>query len=368
MRVLVTGAFGFIGTAVVRRLTLAGHDVVALTHRPSGMPMPTSRACDVFHADICDASAIRAAVSDVDAVCHLAALSLVRESFERPAEYQQVNAVGTRTIVDALASKAAESGEPALYVHASTHAVYGAPGRQPIVEITPLAPMSPYGQSKADAEAAVAAASSTGALRAVCLRLFNVAGAVEDRTDTEQSRIIPRTLAVAAGRADILEINGDGGAIQDGDEGCRTLKRRKVARDERPNDQRVGETCEIAKKEAAVPPPPLDLDDGGAGDVAVKVAAAPFPSLRSVTAPAVRREALPKSSEEGGWRWPRARTRPRLGAQNPGGSRGRPCSRPVSATASSHGEAVMLSRNRHALATIPSASTASPSGEPGARR
>lgn len=212
---MVTGAFGFIGTAVVRRLTLAGHDVVALTHRPSGMPMPTSRACDVFHADICDASAIRAAVSDVDAVCHLAALSLVRESFERPAEYQQVNAVGTRTIVDALASKAAESGEPALYVHASTHAVYGAPGRQPIVEITPLAPMSPYGQSKADAEAAVAAASSTGALRAVCLRLFNVAGAVEDRTDTEQSRIIPRTLAVAAGRADILEINGDGGAIRD---------------------------------------------------------------------------------------------------------------------------------------------------------
>jgi hypothetical protein len=47
--------------------------------------------------------------------------------------------------------------------------------------------------------------------------------------------------------------NGDGGAIQDGDEGCRTLKRRKVAGDERPNDQRVGETCEIAKKGAAVP-------------------------------------------------------------------------------------------------------------------
>jgi len=46
-------------------------------------------------------------------------------------------------------------------------------------------------------------------------------------------------------------------------------------------------------------PPPLDLDDGGAGDAAVKVAAAPFPSLHSVTAPAVRREALPKSSEEG---------------------------------------------------------------------
>ena len=44
---------------------------------------------------------------------------------------------------------------------------------------------------------------------------FNVAGAADGRTDTEQSRIIPKTLAVAAGRAPVLEINGDGGAVRD---------------------------------------------------------------------------------------------------------------------------------------------------------
>jgi UDP-glucose 4-epimerase len=154
-------------------------------------------------------------VSGVDAVCHLAALSLVRESFERPAEYQQVNAAGTKAMVDALTSEATESRRPVSLVHASTHAVYGAPERQPVVEDTPLAPVSPYGQSKADAESAVEAAAKGGAINAVCLRLFNVAGAVDGRTDTEQSRIIPKALAVAAGRASTLEINGDGGAIRD---------------------------------------------------------------------------------------------------------------------------------------------------------
>lgn len=212
---LVSGGFGFIGTAVVRCLTLAAHEVVALTHRPWGVPTPVSWASEVVYADVRDEPAIAAAVSNVDAVCHLAALSRVRESFERPMEYQQVNAAGTRILVDALASKAEKSGQPALFVHASTHAVYGAPQHQPIKESTPLAPMSPYGKSKADAEDAVAAVSRSGALRGVCLRLFNVAGAVAGRTDTDQTRIIPKTLSVAAGRAASLGINGDGNTIRD---------------------------------------------------------------------------------------------------------------------------------------------------------
>src|SRR5690349_8851924 len=152
MRVLITGAFGFIGTAVVRCLTSAGHEVVALTHQPMETPVPTWWAGHVVHGDVRDAQSIQAAVSDVDAVCHLAALSLAGQSFERPTDYQQVNATGTKTIVDALKSRAERSGRPACLVNASSYAVYGAPSHRPIVEDTPLVPISPYGQSKADAE------------------------------------------------------------------------------------------------------------------------------------------------------------------------------------------------------------------------
>src|SRR5215475_708145 len=125
MRVLVTGAFGFIGTAVVSRLARAGHEVVALTHRPLEAPVAASPVSQIIRADIRDAQAIRVAVSRVDAVCHLAALTRVHESFERPTEYWHVNAVGTRIVVDALAAKAAGCGQPGRFVQASTHAVYG---------------------------------------------------------------------------------------------------------------------------------------------------------------------------------------------------------------------------------------------------
>lgn len=213
MRVLVTGAFGFLGTAVVERLTASGHDVVALSSRADAAAIPTV-AVEVLHGDVRDASAMDHAVTGIDAVCHLAALTRVRESFERPQEYFDVNVNGTCVLVSAMRREADRTGKALRIVQASTAAVYGTPIRQPIDENATPAPTSPYGESKLAADQTILDAACSQ-LTAVIFRIFNIAGAVAGRTDEDLSRIIPKALAVAHGSAPRLEINGDGTAVRD---------------------------------------------------------------------------------------------------------------------------------------------------------
>ncbi|WP_431677630.1 NAD-dependent epimerase/dehydratase family protein [Kitasatospora sp. KL5] len=207
MRVLVTGAFGFVGQAVVRRLAAAGHEVRALSSsRTAAGGLPVAR---VFRADVRDAAALAPAVAGVDAVCHLAALTRGRESVARPGAHREVNLGGTAALLDALRRR--EGGGRPLVVFGSTAAVYGAPARQPIDESAPTAPGNPYGESKLAAERELAERSAAGEVSAVVLRCFNAAGA----GDVDEARIIPKALAVAAGRHPYLEMNGDGSVVRD---------------------------------------------------------------------------------------------------------------------------------------------------------
>ena len=81
MRVLVTGASGFVGLAVARQLSRAGHDIVVLLRQPGQLWCGPAPATNVY-GDVRDAEAMRRAVEAVDAVCHLAALTRVRESLD----------------------------------------------------------------------------------------------------------------------------------------------------------------------------------------------------------------------------------------------------------------------------------------------
>ncbi|KAA2264899.1 UDP-glucose 4-epimerase [Solihabitans fulvus] len=209
MRVLITGATGYVGHAVVRELLGAGHTPRLLLRPTTDSTAAQIAGTEVVVGDVLDRASLAAAVEDVDAVVHLAALGRVRESFERPVEYFRVNVGGTLNLLDAMADRV-----PRL-VLASTGSVYGAPERQPITELATVAPTNPYAASKAAAEQAVRWAAQAGQVRATTLRLFNVAGAAHGRGDPDDSRVITRTVAVAAGRLPRLDVFGDGASVRD---------------------------------------------------------------------------------------------------------------------------------------------------------
>ncbi len=212
MRVLVTGASGYLGWATVHELRDAGHHVVALVHRTMRGFGP---GVEVRRGDVLDENSLRNAVREVDGVCHLAALTRVRDAASQPTRYFRLNTGGTLNVVDALAVESERTGRPARMVFASTGSVYGAPERQPISEDAPTESINPYASSKVAAEQLIGWQVAAGVLGAAILRIFNAAGAVAGYADPDESRILPKAVAVAAGRAPYVQVNGDGSAVRD---------------------------------------------------------------------------------------------------------------------------------------------------------
>jgi UDP-glucose 4-epimerase len=207
MRVLVTGAAGFVGYAVAALLVEHGHEVTGLTRSPaSALPIGVQR----LQGDLRTPQTLPTALAEVDGVCHLAGLTKVRESRSNPVDYWRTNVGGTLTILDRLAD--ARAGR---IVVASTCVVYGEQAEQPISETATRAPTSPYGTSKLAADQAAADLAATGAIGAISLRAFNVAGALPGHPDPDTTRLIPQLLAVQQGRAPELVVNGDGTAVRD---------------------------------------------------------------------------------------------------------------------------------------------------------
>ncbi|MGH8908149.1 MAG: NAD-dependent epimerase/dehydratase family protein [Egibacteraceae bacterium] len=217
MRVLVTGGLGYIGRAVAVRLIDAGHDVAVLTHRPPQAVRDAPTGATVLHADLRDREQVMQmiGVESFAAVCHLAGRSRARESFLDPLGYYETNATGLLNLLRALAVAAERAGEPTSVVNASTVMVYGSSNGEPINEDRPPNPTSPYGSSKLAAEQLLGYQAATGAIGAISLRLFSAAGAVDRHGDSDLTRIIPKALAVAAGRAPHFEVNGDGSAVRE---------------------------------------------------------------------------------------------------------------------------------------------------------
>ncbi|MFI9412747.1 NAD-dependent epimerase/dehydratase family protein [Nocardia gamkensis] len=200
MRVLVTGANGYLGRAVVHLLSRAGHEPIAMVRKRIS---PSRTAARV--ADLLDDAALREALDGVEAVCHLAGLTRARESMTEPLRYFRVNTGGTVALLEAMAAAGVSR-----IVFASTGSIYGTPEIQPMTESLPDAPPHPYAASKLAAEWSLHAQSGAGRLSAAVLRLMNVAGGA----DPDPTRLIPRTFAAAL-NGSALEVNGDGSAVRD---------------------------------------------------------------------------------------------------------------------------------------------------------
>jgi nucleoside-diphosphate-sugar epimerase len=151
-RVAVTGASGFIGTALVQALAGAGARVVATDRFAPAGPLPAAR---FLQGDVRDPALLDAAFAGAEVVYHLAALASIARAPE--AEYRAVNAAGTERVL----ARARAAGV-AKVVHLSSSTVYGAAARTPIAEDAPLAPACPYSRSKAAAELACARHGAAG--------------------------------------------------------------------------------------------------------------------------------------------------------------------------------------------------------------
>ena len=115
MRIAVTGGSGFIGSHLVDRLLLAGHEPVVLDLRPPHRPDVESKQVDVL-----DAASINVALAGCEAVFHLAAVADVNEAFEAPADAINRNVVGTARVLDAAMTNGVDR-----FFLASTVWVYG---------------------------------------------------------------------------------------------------------------------------------------------------------------------------------------------------------------------------------------------------
>ena len=179
MKVLVTGANGFVGRSVVRRLLAEGDSVVAAVG-PGAAGSPAAANLATVPLDLANDVSVRACFAEpVDAVIHLAAIALSRAADRDPGLAWSVNAKGTGKLAAALARAAARWPTPPLFLLASTAEVYGWQQR-PIKEEDGIQPTTPYSASKLGAELAAEQVGRCCGLKVIIARPFPHSGAGQD--------------------------------------------------------------------------------------------------------------------------------------------------------------------------------------------
>ncbi len=208
MNFLITGAAGFLGSALANQLAREGHQVRGIDDLSTGDPKSLSPDVHFTRGDVNDRPKLWTLLQEVDCVYHLAARVSVPESILYPREYNAVNVGGTVSLMEAMRDVGVKR-----VVFASSGAIYGNQEIQPLKEGQKPHPSSPYAVSKLAAEYYIHTIGDLWGIETVCLRIFNAYGPGQ-HLPASNPPVVPYFLRQAV-RNGTLVVNGDGKQTRD---------------------------------------------------------------------------------------------------------------------------------------------------------
>jgi len=217
MAVLVTGGAGYIGSHMVLNLTDAGETVVVLDNLTTGFDWAIDGRAIFEQGNAGDIDFVRGLIDKhgISEIIHFAGSIVVPESVSNPLKYYGNNTATSRNLIEAAVLGGVKS-----FIFSSTAAVYGMTGLDPVVETTPLSPMSPYGRSKLMTEMMLADVAAAHPLTFGVLRYFNVAGADPAKRSGQSTPFATHLIKVACqtalGQREKMDIFGTDYETPDG--------------------------------------------------------------------------------------------------------------------------------------------------------
>lgn len=226
MKILVTGATGYIGSHTCVELLNAGYDVVGIDNFINSKPdvldkieIICGKGIQFYEGDVTSADVLQGVFAEhkIDAAIHFAGLKAVGESVAKPLEYYRNNLLSTINLCQVMR----ENGVKKI-IFSSSATVYGTPKSVPICEDFPLSTTNPYGTTKLMCEQILQDAVVADSNWSVCLlRYFNPIGAhasglIGEEPNGIPNNLMPYIVKVAKGELPNLNVFGDDYPTPDG--------------------------------------------------------------------------------------------------------------------------------------------------------
>ena len=216
MKILVVGGAGYIGSHMIKRFQDTDHQIEILDNLSTGFEVNTQN----YKLHVCDLSnkdQLHQILKDnnYESIMHFASFINVGESYIHPKKYYDNNVINTLNLLDCMVDLKISN-----FIFSSTAAVYGEPSLTPIKEDQNIAPVNPYGNTKAIVEKILKDYDEAYGLKYISLRYFNACGAHIDGTIGErhdpETHLIPLILQSASGRRKDFKVYGDDYDTKDG--------------------------------------------------------------------------------------------------------------------------------------------------------